>query len=126
MTMKTHTKNGVERKGQKIRLSLIHPIYKKVTLIKRTREGIVTKEQTNKLVKEIRVIKWINWDAIISVEEYVTSTGTIAKNRCIIYDKYTNRHYATWHPIDHVLDVIEGLRKDHAVGFKSNQYARII
>lgn len=121
--MKMNTNPGLERKGQKIRLSLVHPIYKTVTLIKRTREGTVTKEQTNKLVKEIRVTKWINWDAIVSVEEYVTSTGTIAKNRCIIYDKYTNRHYATWHPLDHILDAIEGTRKDNAVGFKSSHYA---
>lgn len=112
-------KPRLSRSGRKICLILVNPVYKKVTEIVRTPDGKLVKERKDKLQKETRVIKWVDRDAIISVEEYITRKGDIAKKRSIVYDKYTNRFYATWHTVNEILEVLED-RKEHTVGFKSN------
>ena len=112
-------KPRLSRSGRKICLLLVNPVYKKITKIVRTPDGKLVKEQKDKLQKETRVIKWVDRDAIISVEEYITRKGDIAKKRSIVYDKYTNRFYATWHTVNEILEVLED-RKEHTVGFKSN------
>jgi hypothetical protein len=107
-------------RGFKIQLLLIHPIYKQLTVIKKTANGTI-KEQKSKLKKEIRVVRWINMDAITSIEQYITTKNTIAVRRSVIFDKDTGKYYATWHTVDSILTALEG-KRDHAVGFNTNQH----
>ena len=107
-------------RGFKIQLLIIHPIYKQLTVNKKTADGTI-KEQRSKLKKEIRVVRWINMDAITSVEEYITNKNTIALKRSVVFDKDTGKYYATWHTVDAIMTALEG-KRDHAVGFNTNQH----
>lgn len=105
------------KSGKKICLLLVNPIYKKAAYLSKTPDGKFIRMEKDKLHKETQVLKWIDRDAIISVEEYVTKKGTIAKSRSIIFDKYSNRFYATWHSVNDIIDALEE-RKEGFVGFK--------
>ena len=88
-----------------LHLYLITPIYEV-----RTRsvniDGVKSNEQYQKLVKELRTRKWIKKDAIVSVDDYVTSKHEISKNRSIIFDKYSNKFYATNHSTEEVIECL--------------------
>lgn len=112
-------RSRVVKRGQKIRLNLVHPIYKTVSKLRISGKSTY-KESYEKLVKEIRLIKWLNLEAIISVEEYLTAKGTVAKSRSIIFDKYTGKHYATYHPVEEILSFLEG-GKNNSVGFNTQR-----
>ncbi len=103
-----------------VQVSLIHSIYKTQTktIINDTGEKIELERDT--LVKEIRVKKWFKKEAIVSIEEYVTTKHTVAKQRSIIFDKYSNKHYATHHNIEDLWSIINRKHnsvKDNIIGF---------
>lgn len=76
--------------------NIISPIYK--TKFVSSVIGLQkTRVEKSILVKELRLKKWMRKDGITSVEEYITTKNTIAKDRAIIFDKYTNKHYAVNH-----------------------------
>lgn len=63
-------------------------------------DGQKTKVPVQVVAKEFNSRKILRRDAITSVEDYVSSTHKVAKERAIIYDKYTNQHYAVNHSVD--------------------------
>jgi hypothetical protein len=107
----------LSKSGRKICLALINPVYKKTTHYIKTPSGQVLKKEKEKFQKETRVLKWMDLDAIVSIEEYITKKGEVAKNRSIIFDKYSNRFYATWHSVKEIIEVLED-RKEDSVGFR--------
>lgn len=66
-------------------------------------DGELIPEKKETLQKEIVVQRWFKKDAIVSVEEYVTSQNKIAKNRSVITDKYSGRSYATFHSSEEIM-----------------------
>jgi hypothetical protein len=69
------------------------------------------------LIKQLHVNKWFKKDGITSVEEYVTAKNTIAKNRSIVFDKYSGRFYATYHSASDVMNSITGPNANQ-IGFR--------
>ena len=101
-----------------IRLSLVHQVYKEKTKYTKMPDGELIPEKKERLQKEITVQKWFRRDAIVSVEEYVTVTNKIAKNRSIVTDKYSGRSYATFHSPEEVMRSIHP--EPIVTGFKTN------
>lgn len=98
-------------------LEVVHSVYKKKVEYEMMPEGDLFPQQKEKLHKQIRVKKWFKKDAISSVEEYVTSKNTIAKNRCIVFDKYSGRFYATFHHMNEVVNKLEPQPCKNQIGF---------
>ena len=90
-----------------IELSLVHSI------------SAVQPDNTEKLKKQIHARKWFSRDAIVSVEEYVTSKNTIAKSRSIVFDKYSGRFYATYHSPQ---EVLQSLGNSNEIGFHKKNH----
>lgn len=86
-------------------LSVVHTITKQKTVYQKLGEDEFP-ESKEVNVKQIHVRKWFKKDGITSVEEYVTAKNTVAKNRCIVFDKYSSRFYATFHAPGEVMDSI--------------------
>lgn len=107
----------LSKSGRKVCLLLVNPVYKKVTLQVRKPGGEIVKVQKEKFLKETQVIKWLDLDAIVSIEQYITKKGEVAKARSVVFDKYSNRFYATWHSVEEIIRILED-RKDDSVGFK--------
>lgn len=87
-------------------LSVVHSVTRKKVVYKKLSGGDEYPEETEVIIKEIPVKKWFKKDGITSVEEYITSKNTIAKNRSVVFDKFTSRFYATFHSPDQVLNCI--------------------
>jgi len=102
-------------------LSVVHSVTKQKTVYQRLSGGEEYPEQKEVLLKQLHLRKWFRKDGITSVEEYVTTRNRIAKNRCIVFDKYSGRFYATFHSVDDVLNSITssinpiGFRHDNKV-----------
>lgn len=98
-------------------LYLVHPVYKTTIVYKKMPEGDEYPEEKQRLIKELRVMKWFRKDGITSVEQYVTTKNEIATNRSVIFDRYSNRFYTIAHSAH---DVHEHLRKStttNKIGF---------
>lgn len=98
--------------NQEVELKVVVPIYK----VKK-----IYNEQTNNyheeesFHKELIVRKWIKKDAISSYGETLTTKNTIAKSRCIIFDKYSSRDYIVKHSVDELREVLNG---GNHIGYK--------
>lgn len=104
-----------------IQVALIHPIYKTYKIKAIDELGNTHIEEKEKLVKQIQVRKWFKKDAIVSVEEYVTTRNKIAKDRSVIYDRYSGRFYATFHNPKELWDTLNTKNKivsENHIGFK--------
>lgn len=93
-------KKYIRSTDEDIQLSIVHPIYKLYKIKTFDDDGNPIVGEKEKLVKEISVKRWIRKEAIISIDEYVTTKNKISKNRSIIFDKYSARFYATFHNAD--------------------------
>lgn len=99
-----------------ISLLLVHSIYKTKFINRKTPDGKYEVLEKQVLVKELRVNRWFRKDGIISIQEYVTSRNTIAKKRCLIYDKYSNQYYLVSHSMEQVRKAIKYIPKNQ-IGF---------
>ena len=86
-------------------LSIVHTVTKQKTVYQKIGEDEFP-ESKEVQIKQIHVRKWFKKDGITSVEEYVTSKNTVAKNRSIVFDKYSSRFYATFHAPGEVMTSI--------------------
>lgn len=84
-------------------LSVVHSVRKQKTVYLKLSGGEDYPEQKEVLVKQLHVRKWFRKDGITSVEEYVTAKHKIARNRCIVFDKYSGRFYETFHSTEEVM-----------------------
>ena len=84
-------------------LSIVHSVTKQKTVYQKLSGGEDYPEQKEVLVKQLHVRKWFRKDGITSVEQYVTAKNKIARNRSIVFDKYSGRFYATFHSTDDVM-----------------------
>ena len=99
---------GIHSTRDCVRLDIIHSVYKSVTEYEKLPEGDLYPTKKDVLLKQIRVKKWLRKDGITSIEEYVTTKNTIAKSRCIVFDKYSGKFYAAFHSIEEVMFHLEG------------------
>jgi hypothetical protein len=99
-----------------IALLLVHSIYKTKLINRKTADGKKEVLEKQILVKELRVNRWFRKDGIIGVQEYVTSKNTIAKKRCLVYDKYSNQYYLVNHSVEQVRKAIKYIPKNQ-IGF---------
>ena len=111
--------NKIIEHNDTVQLSLIHPIYKSVSVSAVDENGNSLVMKKDKLVKQIAIKKWFRKDAIDSVEEYVTTKNTIAKNRCIIHDAMSNSYYQTFHNPDELWFILrkEPTEREKITGF---------
>lgn len=100
-----------------VQLQVVHSVFKSTVEYEQMPGGDQFPTQKDKLVKQIRVKKWFKKEAITSVEEYVTSKNTIAKNRCVVFDKYSGKFYATFHHPEEVIQSIEPQSYKNQIGF---------
>jgi hypothetical protein len=100
-----------------IQLEVVHSVYKERVEYERLPEGESYPVKKEVLQKQIRVKKWFKKEAITSVEEYVTVKNTIAKNRSIVFDKYSGKFYATFHHPEEVIKNIEPQSYKNQIGF---------
>lgn len=105
----------VKSDQNRIELSVVHSVYETKKKKVKTREGVEV-VPVEKLTKQLYVRKWFVKEAITSVEEYVTTNNRISRNRCIIFDKYSGRFYATFHGADEVMKHLSP--RGPEVGFK--------
>lgn len=98
-------------------LSIVHSVTKQKTVYQKLSGGESFPEQKEVLIKQLHVNKWFKKDGITSVEEYVTAKNTIAKNRSIVFDKYSGRFYATYHSASDVMNSITGPNANQ-IGFR--------
>ena len=106
----------IQTKGDSLRLEVVHSVYKDKVTYEQMPEGDIFPIKKEVLHKQIRVRKWFKKEAITSVEEYVTVRNTIARNRCVVYDKYSAKFYATYHNAEEVIRNLESSYKNQ-IGF---------
>jgi len=94
-------------------LMLIQRIYK----TKRYKEDEQEYEE-HIFVKEVRVKRWFCKDSITAVEEYIGRNNKPAKNRCIIYDKYTGKDFPVAHSMEQIIEMFDIKMKK--IGYGSN------
>lgn len=102
---------------QDIQLSIVQAVYKSKMTYEKYPEGDMIPQEKKILIKEMRVRKWFKKEAITSVEEYVTVKNTIAKNRSLVFDKYSGRFYATWHNAEEVMTRLNEPLNKSTIGF---------
>ena len=107
----------IESVHDSICLSIVHSVTKQKTVYQKLSGGEEYPEQKEVLVKQIHVRKWFRKDGITSVEEYVTCKNTVARARCIVFDKYSSRFYITYHPVSDVIKSIHSTAVN-PIGFK--------
>jgi hypothetical protein len=108
---------GIQTNGENIMLEVVHSVYKNKVEYERMPEGELFPNRKEVLHKQIRVKKWFKIEGITSVEEYVTAKNTIAKNRCIVFDKYSGKFYATFHTAEDVVRNISPQSYKNQIGF---------
>lgn len=96
----------IKRVEDSICLSIVHSVTKQTTVYQKLSGGDEYPEQKEVLVKQIHVRKWFRKDGITSVEEYVTRKNRVARNRSVVFDKYSGRFYETFHSAAEVMDNI--------------------
>jgi hypothetical protein len=99
-----------------VELMLIHPVYKTKTFHRTTNDGTLEKYDKQVIIRELCVHRWFKREAIIGVQEYITSKNTIAKNRCLVLDKYSNQFFAVFHSVQEVRDAIK-IKPKNKIGF---------
>jgi hypothetical protein len=108
---------AIQSHGDSVRLEVVHSVYKTKVHYEKMEGGDLFPAQKDILVKQIKVKKWFKKEAITSVEEYVTVKNTIAKNRSIVFDKYSGKFYATFHGAQEVINTIEPQSYKNQIGF---------
>jgi len=103
--------------NESIQLEVIHSVYKEKIEFEKMPEGDLFPVKKQKLVKQLRVKKWVRKEGIVSIEEYVTSKHKIAKTRSVVFDKYSAQFYATYHSVDEILNVLECRPVKNQIGF---------
>lgn len=96
----------IQSTRENIRLSIVYPVYKQRICYTKMPDGELIPERKEKLIKEMTLQKWFKKDAIISVEEYVTSGNKIAKTRSVIFDRYSGKSFATFHSPAEIINTI--------------------
>ena len=110
--MKPHC---IETRDDKVQLYIVTPLYK--NLPNCPSQGDINVAPQQVFDKNISVRKWMNKDAITSVDEYINDNNTISKTKSIIYDKYSAKFFITNHSVDDVMDNIS--RSVKKIGFLS-------
>jgi hypothetical protein len=105
-----------------IQLEIVHSVYKNKVVYEKLEGGEVYPEKKEVLVKQIKVKKWFKKEAIVSVEEYVTTKNKVAKTRSIVFDKYSSRFYATYHNADEVMKNISNRTRNTQIGFNNDTH----
>ena len=100
-----------------IRLSVVHHVYKNKTFYTKMPDGELIPERRDILRKEMTLQKWFKMDGLTSVEEYMTQTNKVAKSRSIIFDKYSQRAYITFHSPEEIVSTMYTDIKQ-TIGFK--------
>jgi hypothetical protein len=100
-----------------VQLEVVHSVYKNTVKYEQMPEGDLYPVKKETFQKQIRVKKWFKKEAITSVEEYVTIKNKIAKRRCIVFDKYSGKFYATFHNLEEVFKSIEVQSYKNQIGF---------
>jgi len=103
-----------------IQLEIVHSVYKNKVVYEKLSGGEIYPEKKEVLVKQIKVKKWFKKEAIVSVEEYVTTKNKVAKTRSIVFDKYSSRFYATYHNADEVMRNINNRSRNTQIGFNND------
>lgn len=101
-----------------VELLLIHPIYKTKKFHRRLENGETQHYEKQVVIKELRVHRWFRREGIVGVQDYVTSKNTIAKNRCLVQDKYSNQFFAVFHSVDEVRKAIK-IKPTQIQGFQN-------
>lgn len=102
---------------ESVRLEVVHSVYKTKIEYEKMEGGELFPERRDVLHKQIRVKKWFKKEGITSVEEYVTTKNTIARNRCVVFDKYSGKFYAAFHNVQEVMRSIETQPYKNQIGF---------
>lgn len=105
------------RQDDCILLDVVHSIYKSKTVYQKMEGGDLYPEKKEILLKQIKVKKWFRKECISSVEQYVTSKNKIAKNRSVIFDKFSGRFYATYHSPEDIIRNISATPITQPIGF---------
>lgn len=108
---------AIETTDESVRLEVVHSVYKSKVKYEKMEGGELFPERKEVLHKQIRVKKWFKKEAITSVEEYVTNKNTIARNRCVVFDKYSGKFYAAFHNVNEVMRCIEIQPYKNQIGF---------
>jgi len=106
-----------------IQLSIVHSVTKQKLVFQKTDDGESYPSAKEVNVKQLHVQKWFKKDGITSVEEYVTAKNKIAKSRCIVFDKYSGRFYATFHSAKDVIESISFV-KTNPIGYDTVHSSR--
>lgn len=108
---------AIETTAEIVCLYVVHSIYKNKVEYEQMPEGELFPVKKEVFQKQIRVRKWFKKEAIISVEEHVTVKNTIAKNRSVVFDKYSARFYVTYHKPEDILNHIDVQSYKNPIGF---------
>lgn len=92
----------IQETPHEIRLYIIHEITEKRIEYIKLEGGDEIPEEKEVVVKTLRIPQWFKKDGITSVQQHITAKNTLAKNKCVIYDKYSGKFYVTHHNVDEV------------------------
>ncbi len=115
---------------ERMELKIITPIYKqKLTPIKDKRGhyvkddlGRIIKEESEIFVKNVFLPTDFYRDGITLSGTLLNKNREIAKNKSIIYDRYTNRYYTVAHNRDEIQQALSFSDKAPRIGFLSHLY----
>jgi hypothetical protein len=113
LRMKTKTLMTV---GNKIKLQLVKSVTSSVTGHDKPGNNVKQSSKT----RETRVLSWVNKDAIVRVEPYFDHNDRRIPGRSIIFDRYTQQFYATWHPVEDIMIILEDTARVEVVGFRNS------
>lgn len=83
-----YSTSQINTTSQEIELLVVHPIY----------SSLPTGDTTGELIREAKLPVWFSKDGITMIEPALDDEQEIIQGRCMIFDKYTNRYYLTFHP----------------------------
>lgn len=114
----------------RIELKIITPIYKrKLKPIKDKRGkyvkddlGRIVKEEAEEFVKNVFLPTDFYRDGITLTGSLLNRKNEIAKNKSIIYDRYTNRYYTVAHNREEIQTALDHMDKAPKIGFLAHLY----
>lgn len=78
--------------------------------------GRIIKEEKDVFVKDVYMPTEFLLDGITLHGKTLTKAGTIAKQRCIIFDRYTGQYFTVAHSLEEISEALSPRRADIKVG----------
>lgn len=116
--------------GDRMIAKVIKPVYRtELVPIKDSRGrkvkddlGRIIKEERDIFIKDVFMSTEFLLDGITFHGKTLTKSGTVAKQRCIIFDRYTGQYFTVAHSLEEISEALSPRRADIKIGLLGHYY----